>query len=186
MSWQGRTRRRSSFSIEQPSGVIFTWRGLLSKLASVFDPLGLASPVRVQAKIKLKLLSLVRLLWDSEVPKFERRCWENWLHHLASLNSVLIPRCLQSSIDVPVSLQLHTFTDASEEAFAAAVYFRSKYPEGRVTTRLLMAKAKLAPRRHFQWLNSSYKQLSWDHGWPLTSGTPLSGPSPHAFSGPTG
>ncbi len=136
-----------SFSIFQPSDVTFTRRGLLSKLASVFDPLGLASPVTVQAKIKLKLLSLGGLHWDSEVPEIERRWWENWLHHLPSLNAVRIPRCLHSSTDAPISLQLHTFTDASEEAFAAAVYLRSEYPGGRVTTRLLMAKTKLAPKK---------------------------------------
>ena len=113
----------------------------------MFDPIGLASPVTVQVKIKLKLLSPGGLHWNSEVPEIERRWWENWLHHLPSLNAVRIPRFLQSSTDAPISLQLHTFTDASEEAFAAAVYLRSEYPGGRVTTRLLMAKTKLAPKK---------------------------------------
>ncbi len=41
----------------------------------------------------------------------------------------------------------HTFTDASEEAIAAAVYLRTGYPDSSATTRLLMAKTKLAPKK---------------------------------------
>ena len=61
-----------SFSIHQPSDITFTRRGLLSKLASVFDPLGLAAPVTVQAKIKLKILGLGGLHWDAEIPEAEK------------------------------------------------------------------------------------------------------------------
>ena len=136
-----------SFSIHQPSDITFTRRGLLSKLASVFDPLGLAAPVTVQAKIKLKILGLGGLHWDAEIPEAEKTWWEDWLNRLPNLNRTSIPRCLQPNAETPVSSQLHTFTDASEEAFAAAVYLRSAYPDGRVVTHLLVAKTKLALKK---------------------------------------
>ena len=75
-----------SFSIHQPSDIIFTRRGLLSKLASVFDPLGQAAPVTVQVKIKLKIFGLGGLHWGAEILKVEKSWWEDWLHRLPNLN----------------------------------------------------------------------------------------------------
>jgi Pao retrotransposon peptidase len=46
-----------------------------------------------------------------------------------------------------VSCELHTFSDASEHACAAAVYLRVEYKGGHIFIRLVMAKTKLAPRR---------------------------------------
>lgn len=42
-------------------------------------------------------------------------------------------------------LTLHTFTDASEKAYAAAVYSRHESVDGRVTVRLIASKTRLAP-----------------------------------------
>ena len=40
---------------------------------------------------------------------------------------------------------IHTFTDASEKAYAAAVYIRNEFSDGGVTIRLIAAKSRLAP-----------------------------------------
>jgi len=42
-------------------------------------------------------------------------------------------------------LTVHTFTDASEIAYAAAVYARYKFEDGSIGTRLTTAKSRLAP-----------------------------------------
>ena len=45
----------------------------------------------------------------------------------------------------PIHIQVHGFSDASELTFAAVVYVRSEYPDGRVITRLIACKTRVAP-----------------------------------------
>ena len=42
-------------------------------------------------------------------------------------------------------LSIHTFSDASEKAYAAIVYIRHVYEDSNVTARLIMSKSRLAP-----------------------------------------
>ena len=42
-------------------------------------------------------------------------------------------------------MTVHTFTDASEKAYAAAVYARYEFEDGSIGTRLITAKTRLAP-----------------------------------------
>lgn len=51
------------------------------------------------------------------------------------------PGCSTADID---AVELHIFTDASEEAYAATAYFRAVI-NGNVYCALVMAKAKVAP-----------------------------------------
>lgn len=46
-----------------------------------------------------------------------------------------------------VASERHTFVDASEEAFAAAVYLRNQHRDGHFTSTLLMSKTKHAPTK---------------------------------------
>ena len=60
-----------------------------------------------------------------------------------------IPRCYFSSAD-PLdydNLQLHVFTDASEDAFGCVAYFRILV-KGRPRCALVSAKSKVAPLQH--------------------------------------
>lgn len=136
-----------SFATHRPEKVVYTRCGLLSKVAGVFDPLGLATPFTIQAKIRLKVLNLGGLHWDEAIPNQEHAWWRNWLERLPQLNDMDLPRCLFPDGDDIVTSQLHTFADASEEAFAAAVYIRIVYRRGKVMTRLMMVKAKQVPQK---------------------------------------
>ena len=40
---------------------------------------------------------------------------------------------------------MHGFSDVSEQAYAAAIYLRTIYHDGSITTRLVTAKAQVAP-----------------------------------------
>ena len=42
-------------------------------------------------------------------------------------------------------MSLHTFVDASENAYGAVVYARSTYEDGSVSSRIVAAKARVAP-----------------------------------------
>lgn len=71
---------------------------------------------------------------------------ERWLAYtseLPLLNDLRIERCILCSN--PISIQLHFFSDASENAYGACCYIRSCNSVGETKTALLTAKSKIAP-----------------------------------------
>ena len=134
-----------SFAIHRLEEVVYTRSGLLRKVTGVFDPLGLATPCTIQANIRLKVLNLGGPRWDAAILNQEHAWWRDWLERLPQINDM--NRCLFPDGDDIVTSQLHTFVDASEEAFAAAIYILNVYHRGKVMPRLGMAKAKQAPRK---------------------------------------
>ncbi|XP_028411629.1 uncharacterized protein LOC114534388 [Dendronephthya gigantea] len=136
-----------TFSVAPMTNVTDTRRGLLSKLAGVFDPLGFASPFTIKAKILTQQLCLLGLDWDGALPASHVIKWEHWLSKLPELESIKIPRCIQPNRKIVVKSELHTFCDASEEAFAASVYLRSVSEDNHVVCSLVMAKTKVAPKK---------------------------------------
>ena len=138
---------RLTFSVAAPQAVPGTRREILSCVASIFDPLGLASPLTVQAKIGMKCLAEAGLRWDDVISSEQTKWWAGWFERLQLVNEISVPRCLFVEGPNAMSCELHTFSDASEHACAAAVYLRVEYKGGRIVIRLVMAKTKLAPRR---------------------------------------
>ena len=136
-----------TFAVVPVEHVTYTRRGLLSKLAGVFDPLGLASPFIIKAKILTQQLCLLGLDWDDPIPNSHLTKWNAWLHKLPELEKVSVPRCIQPKKRNVTQSELHTFCDASEEAFAAVVYLRSIYDDDDIRCSFLMAKTKVAPKR---------------------------------------
>ena len=131
-----------TFIITKPE-VTFTKRGLLSLIAGVFAPLGLAAPLVVKAKIRLRLVGVQNRLWDTELEEEDKTWWKRWIQKLDILNEAKIPRCIAPRENVK-EVQLHTFSDASKEAFAAVLYLRTTDTNGEVKIELIMAKTKLA------------------------------------------
>ena len=56
-----------------------------------------------------------------------------------------IPRCLKDPSPKVEGLSIHTFSDASENAYTAVVYARHVYEDGNITARMIMSKSRLAP-----------------------------------------
>ena len=92
-----------------------TKRGILSSLASLFDPLGLVSPIAVSAKILFQELCLEKLGWDNPLPIDKANRWEASLRDLKGTGIISVPRHVVSVKNgALVSRQLHVFTDASK------------------------------------------------------------------------
>ena len=83
--------------------------------------------------------------WDDLLPKHHQKEWIKWFRELNDLELVKIPRCLKDPVAKVVELCIHTFTDAFESAYAAAVYARHVYENDDVTVRLIASKSRLAP-----------------------------------------
>lgn len=128
----------------QPS-LHMTKRNLLSDINSIFDPIGLISPVLIKGKIFLQQLWVLKMGWDDPLTADLQLRWTSFYSSLQHLNQVVVPRnvILNSSTKV----ELHGFSDASQEAFGACIYVRSVADNGQVQVRLLTSKSKVASLR---------------------------------------
>ncbi|CAK1586447.1 unnamed protein product [Parnassius mnemosyne] len=97
-----------------------TKREALSIIMALIDPLGLISPVTTPAKRIFQDTWRYKADRDDPLPTELKEKWEDWITSLNAIEQLRIWRCYDYN---PVSTrQLHTFVDASEEAYAAAVY----------------------------------------------------------------
>eukprot|EP00794_Sanderia_malayensis_P009391 gene9391-biopygen7530 len=120
-------------------------RSILSTLASLFDPLGVVSPVAVTAKILFQELCVDKLDWDDPLPGSKVDLWNTWLGDLVKVQTISIPRCVyrQSESEI-LTCQLHGFGDASKKAYCAVVYLVYETAEG-MFSQLLCSKTRVAP-----------------------------------------
>ena len=134
---------QGALELSLPSNKVETMRSLCSRAAKVFDPLGFLSPFLIIAKMLMQQCWKAKLKWDDPLPQDIKECWDRWIEEITYLHYIEIPRalCPHEFYDV----QLHGFSDASERACAAVVYGRFERKDGKVTIRLIMAKAKVAP-----------------------------------------
>ena len=68
----------------------------------------------------------------------------SWFSELPSLSQKKVPRSLQLQ-KIVQSVGLHTFVDASQDAYGAVVYLRIVYQDESVSVRLITSKTKVAP-----------------------------------------
>ncbi|KRY67843.1 hypothetical protein T4A_13413 [Trichinella pseudospiralis] len=123
-----------------------TKRGVLKALVSVFDPLGCLAPYTVKAKIIIQLLWQCGVAWDDPLPPETETRWRTWKGELPDISRIVMERAL---VQVPLTtitrLELHGFSDASGKAYGTVVYLRLSHRDGRVETRLVAAKSRVAP-----------------------------------------
>ncbi|XP_063233612.1 uncharacterized protein LOC134537270 [Bacillus rossius redtenbacheri] len=128
----------------QPTSSTATKRSILSDLARIFDPLGWLSPVVLLAKCLIQHLWIRCIDWDDPPPADILATWQRFQRELPSLASITISRF------VPVTqrellLEIHGFSDSSEQGYAAVVYLRATSPDGSVSVYLLVGRSKVAP-----------------------------------------
>ena len=122
-----------------------TKRGVLSTVSSLYDPLGLVSPVILTARIFYQQLCRDKYEWDQEIDIKIAQRWEEWLQTLPALTSISIPRCYRPPSSQPVRAELHHFSDASESGYGAVSYLRFEDETGQIHCSIVMGKARLAP-----------------------------------------
>lgn len=72
-----------------------TKRTILSLSSSLFDPLGLVSPLIIKAKIIMQELWILKLGWDESIPQDLHTAWQSFVLDLKNLPLLKIPRyCL--------------------------------------------------------------------------------------------
>ncbi|CAH2020014.1 unnamed protein product, partial [Acanthoscelides obtectus] len=120
-----------------------TKRQILSKISTIFDPLGLLSPCVIKAKVLLQSLWAESIAWDTPLPVDMRKSWLSLAEDLNILNKLIINR--KVVCDKATAISMHAFADASEKSYGACVYIVSENASGNKTANLLCAKSKVAP-----------------------------------------
>ncbi|KAJ8040732.1 Alpha-N-acetylgalactosaminide alpha-2,6-sialyltransferase 6 [Holothuria leucospilota] len=135
------------YSVNLPKVVDLTKRAVFSASATLFDPLNLVVPFTIRARMLMQETWAQGLQWDEPLPESLRKQWENWLNETSELKHLRIERCLvlQDHKSPILDQRLHTFVDASKNAYATAVYLRTAYENGTIAVRLVISKARVAP-----------------------------------------
>ncbi|KAK4297542.1 hypothetical protein Pmani_030053 [Petrolisthes manimaculis] len=100
-----------------------TKRRVLSKISTIFDPLGLVTPVTLCGKLLLRQIILYtcdkdrKLDWDDPLPKELGENWYKFLQNITRLETLKIPRCIRTTELVKPTLIM--FNDASTLAYSA-------------------------------------------------------------------
>jgi hypothetical protein len=82
--------------------------------------------------------------WDDPLTTELKEHWQRLQHKLPTVFSIQIDRFAISKEKLE-KLKIHGFSDASELAYGACVYLQSIDVQGRITTRLLCSKSRVAP-----------------------------------------
>ncbi len=130
-----------TFPAKQPD--VDTKRAILSQLASIFDPLGLAAPITLLGKFVYREVCDSQVPWDQSLPENLMKQWHVWNDNLP--DQIEVPRSLATHQEEISSIDLHAFGDTSGQGTAAAVYAVVHQARG-VTQGLVTAKARLAKK----------------------------------------
>ncbi|XP_047473555.1 uncharacterized protein LOC125028204 [Penaeus chinensis] len=123
-----------------------TRRGILSTVSSVFDPMGMVSPFILIGKRILQTLCQDGVDWDDDISDDLKQQWRRWRDDLIQLKELKIPRCYKPDEFRKVkSIELHHFSDASQNGYGQCSYLRQVSEQGQVHCALVMSKSRVTP-----------------------------------------
>ena len=121
------------------STMLATKREILKWTSSIFDPLGLISPVTITAKLFLQNLWQQNLNWDSQLSEHLSKTWYDIAINITQATTIPFHRqCI--TMAASTCLKLHIFTDASPRAYGAVAYLQQD-----TKSAILMSKSRAAP-----------------------------------------
>ncbi|XP_055905489.1 uncharacterized protein LOC129940981 [Eupeodes corollae] len=122
-----------------------TKRSILSDLARLYDPMGWIAPCVIVGKILMQDIWKEKHTWDSELPATIVSAWHKLKMELNALKAIEIPRWINFTKESKI--EVHGFCDASEKAYAAAIYLRITTGI-KIYTNLILAKTRVAPLKN--------------------------------------
>lgn len=121
-----------------------TKRIMLSVTQKVFDPIGFTCPTTLIPKLLLQKTWEKKIGWDKEVEQEIKEDFVTWLKNLPHLLEIKIPRWIHAGSNDAQQLSLHTFCDASKNAYSSVVFLKCVQND-QVFIHLLAAKSRVAP-----------------------------------------
>ena len=121
----------------------FTRRVLVGKVAQVFDPLGLVTPVTAKLKLDLSTLSKLKLDWDDQAPDGLLDLWVDNLSQIQELRNVSFRRAVIPLDAANTNIEIIISVDASQNIAVMCAHARILLKTGSYSTQLVMAKSRL-------------------------------------------
>ena len=118
-----------------------TKRGILGKVARIYDPLGLVAPMTLVGKLLYREACNSKLAWDTKLPAELLQKLMKWERGLPT--SLMTKRSLPLHQEAIREIHLHSFGDASGKGVAAVVY-AVVFQSAGVSQGLVAAKSRLA------------------------------------------
>nr|XP_046478563.1 uncharacterized protein LOC124217212 [Neodiprion pinetum] len=119
-------------------------RLVLSKIAQIFDPLGLLGPILINAKCIMQQIWQLQTGWDENLPPQLQNTRDEYYNSLPKINEIRIPRNINPGNDSG-KFDLIGFGDASEKAYGACLYAVSRNSKGETNSHLICSKGRVAP-----------------------------------------
>lgn len=119
----------------------FTRRQVLSAINSIYDPLGLFTPIHIDLRIKMRQFCSAGLDWDEQLSEDAIKSFQKTFSSLNQLETADFPRRVSDCIS---GGRLVVFGDGSSKAIGAAAYYSASHGQ---PFYLLAATARLAPDR---------------------------------------
>ena len=111
----------------------------------MYNLLGFVALIVLPATVVLQDLCRKRLEWDDPIPDDERNRWLSWLEDLQKLQQLSVDCCLKPpSFGKVVSVQLHHFSDASQQGYGAVSYLKVLDDKDAIHCYFVMGKARTA------------------------------------------
>ncbi|CAB4009754.1 Hypothetical predicted protein [Paramuricea clavata] len=128
---------------------ILTKRMVLSQINGIYDPLGLAAPFTVRAKILMRKLWIGEskdLTWDDPILASLREEWLRFFIELFNMEKVRFRRWVKP-VGVVGNPALVMFSDGSDQAYGTCAYVRWQLENWTFAANLLAAKSRVTPIR---------------------------------------
>ena len=84
--------------------------------------------------------------WNKKVPDATEQNMKKWFQELQILDPIKVDRCVRESEEhIETNISIHSYSDALEVAYGAAVYLAVKYQKCDASSKLVVAKTIVAP-----------------------------------------
>lgn len=134
-----------------------TKRSFLEFSAKIFDPLGLAAPFTTKVKLLFQEVWAAenenrdrKKSWDTNLPDSIQLRWNDIKEDIPNLGKISVPRCPFVEQGTSDEVEIFAFGDASQKAYATAIYLVGKHKDGSKSTHLAFAKSRVAPLKMVQ------------------------------------
>ncbi|XP_075158007.1 uncharacterized protein LOC142231277 [Haematobia irritans] len=121
----------------------YTKRQVLADIAKIFDPAGWLAPIVILAKILMRKIWLSGEGWDENISHDCLRDWKKFRDSYSMVESIQLPRWV--SYSPTCKIEFHAFSDASENAYATAIYVRVLLENNSICVNLLASKSRVSP-----------------------------------------